>query len=286
MDVRFSRFPLLSAVVLAVAVTGSAGAQDQPQPASAAATTTGRHVLPLLDDKVPEAYRAHVPLPFGVSFNYFRLDERLALSDPVLVFNGQPVPGQLIQVDSLKVATNSYTLRFDAWIFPFLDVYTTATRFSGEASDIRASVIGFPPVIPSSLDYNGTGVGAGLTAAFGYRAFFASYDYSYHWQFMELPSNTVKVAIQGPRVGIQFTPWGVQGNAYVGAMKESIFGRQTGTITLPGAGSIAFDLVAGPEHAWNPMVGVEIGLTRHVRANVEAGFSGRTALLLGAGYRF
>jgi hypothetical protein len=225
-------------------------------------------------------------LPFGVSFNYFRLDERLALSDPVLVFNGQPVPSQLIQADSLKAATDSYTLRFDAWLLPFLNVYATATTFTGEASDIQASVIGFPPVIPSELSYDGSGVGAGLTLAFGYRAFFASYDYSYHWQFMEIPSSTVKVAVQGPRVGIQFTPWGYQGNVYVGAMKESIFGRQVGTIDVQGLGSVTFDLVAKPEHAWSPTVGAELGITRHIRANLEAGFSGRTTVLLGAGYRF
>ena len=122
------------------------------------------------------------------------------------------------------------------WLLPFLNVYGTATGFTGEASDIQASIIGFPPVIPSNLAYKGSGVGAGFTAAFGYRAFFASYDFSYHWQFMKLPSNTVKVTVQGPRVGIQFTPWGFQGNVYVGAMRESIFGRQTGTIRCAGPG--------------------------------------------------
>jgi hypothetical protein len=277
---------VLSVVALSVVSRGAAGAQDPLKPAAITATTTPHHALPLLQDKIPEAYRKHVPLPYGVSLNYFRLDERLALSDAALVFNGQPVPSQLIQADSLRALTNSYTLRLDAWVLPFLNVYATGTRFTGDASDIQASVIGFPPVIPPSLAYHGSGVGAGLTAAFGYRAFFVSYDYSYHWQFMELPSNTVRVAIQGPRVGIQFTPWGFQGNVYVGAMKESIFGRQTGTIAVQGLGSIEFDIVATPEHAWNPTVGAEFAITRHVRANIEAGFNGRKTVLLGAGYRF
>ena len=284
---RFRPAPtLLCMVALLAAVPGLLCAQDAPAPAATSGATTFPHGLPLLQGKIPEAYRAHVPLPYGVSFNYFRLDERLALSDAALAFNGQPVPSQLIQTDSLKAVTNSYTARFDVWLLPFLNVYGTATRFTGEASDIQASIIGFPPVIPTNLTYKGSGVGAGFTVAFGYSAFFASYDFSYHWQFMKLPSNTVKVAVQGPRVGIQFTPWGFQGNVYVGAMRESIFGRQTGTIDVPGLGSVDFDIIARPEHAWNPTAGAELGITRHIRVNLEAGFSGRNTVLLGAGYRF
>jgi hypothetical protein len=276
---------VLSIALLAVATPAPMYAQDPPTQGTAAAAAP-QHVLPLLQDKIPEAYREHVPLPFGVSFNYFRLNETLALSDPVLAMGGYQVPSQAIQAKSLKTLTDSYTVRFDAWILPFLDVYGTATHFTGEASDIQASVIGSAPVIPSSLDYKGNGVGTGFTAAFGYRAFFVSYDYSFHWQFMKLPSSTVKVAVQGPRVGLQFKPWGFEGNVYAGAMKESVHGRQVGALAVENVGSVDFDIVATAEHAWNPTVGAEFGITRRIRASVEAGFSGRNALLLGAGYRF
>ena len=98
------RLTAMTACVLAALVTvaPTAGA-DEPTKATqptAASSSEPRRVLPLLQDKIPEAYRAHVPLPFGVSFNYFRMSERLALSDAALVFNGQPVPSQLIQTDS------------------------------------------------------------------------------------------------------------------------------------------------------------------------------------------
>jgi hypothetical protein len=276
---------VLSIAALILTVPTPVQAQDPPRPGAAAAAAP-QHALPLLQDRIPEAYREHVPLPFGVSFNYFRLSETLALRDPVLAMGGYQVPSQAIQAKSLKALTDSYTVRFDAWILPFLDVYGTATHFTGEASDIQASVIGSAPVIPSSLDYEGNGVGTGFTAAFGYRAFFASYDYSFHWQFMKLPSSTVKVAVQGPRVGLQFKPWGFEGNVYAGAMKESVHGRQVGTLTVENVGSVDFDIVATAEHAWNPTVGAELGITRHIRASVEAGFRGRNAVLLGAGYRF
>jgi hypothetical protein len=266
-------------------LAGPSFAQGADKPA-ASDSPASRHVLPLLQDKIPEMYRKRVPLPYGISFDYFRLDERLALSNPILIFNGQPVPSELIQVGTLSALTNSYTARFDAWILPFLNVFGTATRFTGEATDIQAQVIGFPSLIPSNMTYDGSGVGTGFVAAVGYRAFFASYNLSYHWQFMEIPSNTVVVSIQGPRVGVQFTPWGLESNVYVGAMREGIRGRQSGTIAIEGLGDVEFDLIAVAEHPWSPTVGAELGVTRHIRANVEASFSGRSGLLLGAGYRF
>lgn len=276
---------VLSIAILTFAMPTTSRAQNPSTPTAVAAAP--QQVLPLLQDKIPEAYREHVPLPFGVSFNYFRISETLALSDPMLAVGGQQVPSQLIQANSLEALTDSYTVRFDAWILPFLNVYGTATHFTGAASDIQASVIGFEPIIPSSLDYKGTGVGAGFTAAFGYRAIFASYDYSFHWQFMKLPTSTVEVAIQGPRVGLQFKPWGFDGNVYAGAMKESVHGRQVGSLTVPGVvGTVDFDIVATADPAWNPTIGAELGITRHIRANIEAGFKGRNTVLLGAGYRF
>ena len=275
----------LTALLLTSSVSG-AGASPQSAPGGGPDTAAPRHVLPLLQDKVPEAYREHVPLPFGVSFTYFRMDERLTLRDPSLVFNGQPIPAQLLQADSVATLTNSYSARFDAWLLPFLNVYGTATRISGEATDIRAQVIGFPPVIPERVGYSGTGYGVGFTAAFGYRALFASYDWNWNWQTAGVLSNTTVANVQGPRVGVQLTPWGRQGNVYVGAMRQRLRGRQSGAIDLAGAGSLAFDLKAQPEHIWNPAAGAEIGITRHIRVNLEGGFGGRTYLLLGGGYRF
>jgi hypothetical protein len=252
----------------------------------AGAPAGSSQVLPLLQDRIPEAYREHVPLPFGVSFTYGRIDERLPLTSPNLVFNGQVVPSMLIQADSLKAVTNAYTARFDAWIFPFLNVYATATKFSGAASDIRASVTGFPPVIPQSVDYHGKGFGVGFMLAFGYRSFFAAYNVGQSWQYLPMPTNTERVTIQGPRVGLRLRPGGIEANVYLGAMYEQYAGRQTGSFPVAGMGTLAFDLVAEPQHAWNPTLGAEIGLTRHIRANVEAGFRGRTHLMVGAGYRF
>jgi hypothetical protein len=287
MNSRAIAIPLCALVMLLMrSPVSGAGESTQTAPGGGTGSATSGHVLPLFQDKVPEAYREHVPLPYGVSFTYFRMDERLTLSDPSLVFNGQPIPKQLLQADSVATLTNSYSARFDAWILPFLNVYGTATRISGDATDIRAQLVGFPPVIPERVSYSGTGYGVGLTVAFGYRAFFASYDWNWNWQTAGVLSNTTVANVQGPRVGVQFTPWGYQGIVYVGAMRQMIRGRQSGSIDLPGAGSLAFDLKAEPEHTWNPAVGAELGLTRQIRANLEAGFGGRKYLLLGAGYRF
>lgn len=276
----------LSAALLLAPASARADEPAKTAQSASAASTEAHRVLPLLQDRIPEAYRAHVPLPFGVSFTYFRLSERLAFSDPALVMNGQSVPSQLLQAKSAATLTDSYSARFDAWVLPFLNVYGTATRFSGEVTDIEAQIIGFPPLIPERVGYSGTGVGVGFTLAFGYRALFASYDANWTWQKAGVISKRTVASTQGPRVGIQLSPWGRQGNVYVGAMREALRGRQSGSIELAGAGSLAFDLVAQPMHLWNPTVGMELGLSRHIRAHVEGGFGGRKSVMIGAGYRF
>ena len=152
-----------------------------------------------------------MPLPFGVSFTYFRMSERLKFTDPAVVVNGQPVPSQLLQADSAATLTNSYSARFDAWVLPFLNVYGTATGFVGEVTDIQAQIIGFPPFIPERIGYSGTGYGVAFTLAHRYRAFFVLYDANWNWQKAGLLSKTSLASIQGPRVGVQFTPWDTRG---------------------------------------------------------------------------
>jgi len=279
---RLAFVPLLVAALLLIL---SSGARAQ---APGSATPAASHTLPLLQDRVPEAYRQNMPLPYGVSFTYFHLDERLALSDPVLQIPalGQTLQPPLVDTQSLKAVTRSYTAKFDAWLFPFLNVYATATKFSGVASDIKAtSLIPTLPVqglLPASVDYDGKGFGFGFTAAFGYRSFFAAYNVSWSWNYLKMPTNTERATIQGPRAGIRLPRVSV----YAGAMREHYAGRQTGSIDMPGIGALAFDLVAEPQHSWNPALGAEIGISRNIHANVEYGFSGRNQLMLGAGYRF
>jgi hypothetical protein len=274
----------------------SASAQgSSAAPSSDSTTEEARHLLPFWLDKVPEEYRGQVPLPIGISVNYVHQVLPLAINDPVLVVGGVPLPPGFVQGGSLKAVTNTLVARADVWILPFLNVYGTVAHLSGDANDIRVDLAAPVPIpIPSQVSFSGSGYGVGFTAAFGYRAFFISYDVNWNWAKPDV-INRVRVQVQGPRVGVLFVPWGVHGKVYGGAMRLAIAGHQTGSVSLgPGVPldrvgpevSLAFDLQARPENAWSPLAGAEFEITRHVMLVAEGAFGKTSQVLLSTGYRF
>jgi len=276
-----------------LAAPGSAGAQgSSAAPPSDPTPQESRHVLPFLQDKVPEEYRGQVPLPFGISFNYVHQVLPLTINDPVIVLGGLPLPPGFVQGGTLKAVTNTLVARADVWILPFLNVYGTADYLSGDANDISMD-LAVPIPIPSQISYSGSAYGFGFTGAFGYRAFFASYDVNWNWAKPDV-INWVRVQVQGPRVGVLFVPWGVHGKVYAGAMRLAIAGTQTGSVSLPDLilervpppVSLEFSLQARPESAWSPLVGTEFELARHLMLIAEGAFGKTEQVLLSAGYRF
>jgi hypothetical protein len=270
-----------------LAAPGSAGAQgSSAAPPSDPTPQESRHVLPFLQDKVPEEYRGQVPLPFGISFNYVHQVLPLVINDPVFVVGGSPLPPGLVQGGSIKAVTDALVARADVWILPFLDVYGTAAHLSGDANEIRVDLAAPLPIpIPDQVSYSGSDYGVGFTGAFGYRAFFVSYDVNWNWAKPDV-INWVRVQVQGPRVGVLLVPWGVHGKVYAGAMRLAIAGTQTGSVSLGPGLSLEFSLQARAESAWSPLVGTEFEIARHLMLVAEGAFGKTDQVLLSAGYRF
>jgi len=283
-------------VLVCLALLATPGAADAQGPSAAAPSNPpqqSRHGFPFLLDKVPEEYRGQVPLPFGISFNYVHQVLPLTINDPVLVLGGIPLPPGFVQGGSLKAVTDALVARADVWVLPFLDVYGTAAYLGGDANDISVN-LAVPLPIPTRVSYSGSDYGVGFTGAFGYRAFFVSYDVNWNWAKPDV-INWVRVQVQGPRVGVLFVPWGVHGKVYAGAMRLAIAGHQTGSVTLgPGIPldrvgplvPLEFDLQARPENAWSPLAGAEVEIARHVMLVAEGAFGKTSQVLVSAGYRF
>jgi hypothetical protein len=264
----------------------SAGAQGSSATPTSDPPQESRHVLPLLLDKVPEEYRGQVPLPFGISFNYVHQALPLVINDPVFVVGGSPLPPGLVQGGSIKAVTDALVARADVWILPFLDVYGTAAHLSGDANEIRVDLAAPLPIsIPDQVSCSGSDYGFGFTGAFGYRAFFASYDVNWNWAKPDVISR-VRVQVQGPRVGVLLVPWGVHGKVYAGAMRLAIAGTQTGSVSLGPGLSLEFSLQARPESAWSPLVGTEFEIARHLMLVAEGAFGKTSQVLLSTGARF
>jgi len=269
-----------------LAAPGSAGAQGSSTTPSSDSAQESHHALPFLQDKVPEEYRGQVPLPFGISAVYVHQALPLVINNPSFVVGGSPLPPGLVQGGSLKAVTDTLVARGDVWLLPFLDVYGTAAHPSGDAKDISVNLAAPVPIpIPDEVSFSGSDYGFGFTAAFGYRAFFASYDVNWNWAKPDV-INSVRVQVQSPRVGVLFVPWGVHGKVYAGAMRLAIAGTQTGSVSLPPGVSLEFSLEARPESAWSPLVGAEFEIARHLMLVAEGAFGKTSQVLLSSGVRF
>ena len=120
--------------------------------ASEQAQKTKRHqLLPIGIDRIPEEYREDMPLPFGIGLNYFTSNERYKFNSASVSVGGQPIPPQAMILDSLKVVQYSTTLRADAWVLPFLNLYGTQSWFNGKTTDIRAQLIGVQIPLPQEI---------------------------------------------------------------------------------------------------------------------------------------
>jgi hypothetical protein len=269
-----------------LAAPGSAGAQGSSAIPPSDPAQQSHRALPFLQDKVPEEYRGQVPLPFGISFVYVHQALPLVINTPSFVVGGSPLPPGLVQGGSIKAVTDTLVARADAWLLPFLDVYGTAAHLSGDARDISVDLAAPVPIpIPDQVSYSGSDYGIGFTAAFGYRAFFASYDINWNWAKPDV-INWVRVQVQSPRVGVLFLPWGVHGKVYAGAMRLAIAGTQTGSVSLEPGVSVEFSLEARPENAWSPLVGVEFEIARHLMLVAEGAFGKTSQVVLSSGARF
>jgi hypothetical protein len=244
------------------------------------------HFLPLFKKDIPEEYRKHVPLPIGISFNYVHQVMPLDIIDAKVEIPGMPLPSGFVRGGTIKPYTDSYVARLDAWLLPFLNVYGTAGRFTGDAKKLKfdlAAPVALP--IPSQVSYSGSSFGFGLTGAFAYRAFFASYDVNWNWAKPDV-TNRLRVTNQGPRLGVLVSPLKIQCKIYGGAYRTSISGGQRGTVTLESGIPITFDIKVHPVKAWSPLFGSEISLTRHIVVGIEGDVGHTKQLVLTTGYRF
>ena len=125
-----------------------------------------------------------LPRPFGISVGYMRQDQPFDVGD--VFINGIDVktPGVAV-VNEVQNEETTYTLRLDAWILPFWNLYGVLGKTDGRAQgplDIDLNPV-FPLLcgLPGNncqinttfqLDYSADVAGYGTTIAGGYKDFF------------------------------------------------------------------------------------------------------------------
>lgn len=222
-----------------------------------------------------------MPLPWGIGLTYYDQSQDYSVSRLAL-----GIPGfEGIPVDRLKIDNNieEYNLKFDVWLFPFLDVFAIVGQVDG-STDVDFRPLSLPiPLDQVTIGYDGDVYGGGVTLAFGGDRWFGSLtgiltQTNLSGDFESDVQSTVVM----PRLGLH-SP---RGSIWVGAMYLDTEENHRGTVTLPFLGPVPFEVDLVQKDDWNSLVGLQANLTEHWTLEVEGGFGPRDSFSATLDFRF
>lgn len=321
-------------------LAGQAGSSSSAEEALPAA---GHDATPARSD--PEPQRRALPIggtearlrgfalpePFGIGIGHMNIRQNIAVDS--IAFSGlsigsHAIPSDLFAVEAGKTRQRSETenLRFDAWLFPFLDVYgivghtrgsslseisvnSDPNRYSGLDYLIAAGVQGMNQSgqlrdLDFKLDFKGVTYGAGFTLAGGHGNWFALVDVNHTRTRFDVLDGHISAWTVSPRIGHHFQVPGIGGRTHmhlwIGGMYQDVeqeFKGSLSDLSMPAAlqpliatanqsGGGRFDVNQHLESPWNALIGGQYGVTKHFTILTEFGFSQRNSFFVSAECRF
>jgi hypothetical protein len=261
----------------------------------------------------------NLPHPFGVAFIGYWQEQDLILEDLYISINDGPVQSiDFVDFGTPSVENTTGQLKFDAWIFPFMNVFATVGAFDGDG-DIPIMIegkdlmefLGFgdlctggilePAICKRRLsaiaepEYEGTNVSVGVNLAMGWKQFFVTLPVTYAVSDVDIIDDEVDAWIVGPRIGINGSV-GELGSlaAYVGANYLSTDVDVAGRVAFDtsGAGPVLEDITTVDyvirqrnKDEWNYVVGFNWDIRRNWSVQTEAGFGGSRTHFIGSATR-
>jgi hypothetical protein len=272
------------------------------------------HALPFLAQEVLDK-GFHLPLPYGAAGIYAYVKQDLLLSDLRISFGDpdQPTtPVPFVTFETAYNATDSYNLKLDMWLFPFLNTYLIANKVKSAGGLVPIVVPGesildvvVPPlgarcddgpgtvlrprpalcdedvVLLDQPKYTGETFGVGIVLPIGWKNFFAAIPLSYTWTDTSNTTSTVKTFNGSLRVGYHFEPKNsgqlalYLGTTYLDTEQDifGVFNIDTGTDVL-GEIDINYTIHQSPADKWNYLAGFNWVITNNWWLQSEVGFGG------------
>jgi hypothetical protein len=254
-----------------------------------------------------------LPNPYGLGIIGVRIQQDLELTDLAIGVNG-PVDTEIDFVDfgTPSVENNTVQVRADAWVLPFLNVFVTLGKFTGDAeiplsfegSELFPAFCTIAPNNPvcvrtysaiASPSYNGENVALGINLAMGWDRFFVTLPATYAWTNVDIIPQTVTATNVSPRFGMT-GDMGERGMVavFLGAsyLDAEVLIADEIVLETPGGPSgdltsLAFEIRQRNKDKWNYLIGFNWEMNRKFSVMVEAGFGGsRDNFIAGATYRF
>ncbi len=247
-----------------------------------------------------------LPRPFGISLGYMGQNQPFDVNG--LEVEGIDVKSSgLAVVDEVDNQEDTVTLRFDAWIFPFLNVYGILGKTDGKAdgplrvdpsvvlgNTCRLPQVDCSPINTSfNIDYTGNVGGGGVTIAGGYKSFFGMVDSNYTVTDLDISSTDATAWVTSARIGWNGKLGGFTGAFWVGTMYQDINQTLDLEVAVPpefgnflGRTFIEVSVEESTQSPWNGLLGGRWEIGKGFEMLAEFGFGPRRSNMLNLTYRF
>ncbi|MCB1041627.1 MAG: hypothetical protein KDC35_01725 [Acidobacteria bacterium] len=221
-----------------------------------------------------------LPLPFGISIDYYTMDQPYRVDSLGLSLPNFQVDPSLIGVEN---EIQYLDIKFDVWILPFLNAFAIVGQLDGE-TDVDFAPLQLPlPLGKVQVDYDGFTYGAGLVFAIGGDQWFGSLTTTFTDSNLSGDfDSSVSAFTAQPKLGWSFEFVDV----WAGAMYLSADEEHKGTIDIQPLGPVGFEVSLSEDQSWNGNAGLQFKFSPSWQLIVEAGFGDRDTLLANIGYRF
>lgn len=254
-----------------------------------------------------------LPKPYGIAIIPAWIKQDLVLKDLAISFNNGPMTKiDFVDFGSPQVENQALQVKLDAWVFPFMNVFTTFGWFNGKANiplkvegtDLFPSLCSVTPASPLCVrtysaiarpEYEGRNIALGVNLAMGWDRFFVTLPITYAWTDVNILDTTVTAFNISPRFGVtgDLGRWGIiapfLGVNYLSA-EVDLAGRVT--FETPGGPSgdtttVDFEINQSNKDKINYLLGFNWDFSKTWSVMAEAGIGGsRQSFISAVTFRF
>lgn len=214
--------------------------------------------FPLLGDKaIQKGY--DLPEPFGIGINYMNIRQNIDVSSinfTGLGLGNVALPSTMFKIDASKTRqySKTRTLRLDAWVLPFWNIYgivgktrghsVSAIGVDSDPGEFKGNVLDqlISNVVHSmhnagkfdnlnfELKFKGTTYGVGTVLAGGVGNWYGLVDFNYTQTHFDILDGSINAVTVSPRVGYRFDTPGIRSigltpgklNVWAGTMYQNV----------------------------------------------------------------
>ena len=254
-------------------------------------------------------------MPYGIGLTYAHVDQEQVLDNLLVGINGadkEPFP--FVSFDNANSVSDSFSLKADAWLFPFLNVFGMLGKVDGEApldvlidgngmlDQLEIDCSGPIPnplcvilddqtfLLPINAQFRGTTYGIGMTLAGGWNGWFVTLPMNVTYADMDGKDTDGIVTTVTPRFGKVFN-LGRKGSlaVFVGGNYLESDLTVSGTVTTPdGLLVIDYTIDQSNKDNWNALLGFNWDINKRLSWSAEYdGFVGsRDAVITSISWKY